>query len=334
MPHNLTRPPRGANPTHPASHTRSGHYVPAVANAVFQNNKNLPAGDVWINLQGLAIGNGLTNPLIQYGFYAEQAYTFAQSYLGKPIITLSEYNAMVAAWPACEARIANCQTNTAACAQAVSAPGVVDVTWAGHARAVSSITLARHLAPNSPVPLTGELVQQRDVLRVREHGAGARVCAAGISARRGTVGHWVSRVIAAVSTTGRGALAESPLPAAPRFPVRAGRLRHAPALRALPPVFRHGADDNLAELRAGADGARRDGCHVGAVQQQRQRAGERAQVGGAQCAVPRVIGAHPRAYRLFGRCTVSCSPPTCVFCPVRTPLPSTSRALLSSPLTG
>ena len=157
MPHNLTRPPRGANPTHPASHTRSGHYVPAVANAVFQNNKNLPAGDVWINLQGLAIGNGLTNPLIQYGFYAEQAYTFAQSYLGKPIITLSEYNAMVAAWPACEARIANCQTNTAACAQAVSAPGVVDVTWAGHARAASSNTLtfrrSRSLATLRPTHL-------------------------------------------------------------------------------------------------------------------------------------------------------------------------------------
>lgn len=46
--------------------------MPAVSNIVFQNNKALPAGDVWINLQGIAIGNGLTNPLVQYEYYAEQ----------------------------------------------------------------------------------------------------------------------------------------------------------------------------------------------------------------------------------------------------------------------
>jgi len=97
-----------------------GHYVPAVSNIVFQNNKNLAAGDVWINLQGLAIGNGLTNPLVQYQYYAEQAYNFSMSYLGKPAITLRQYEAMVAAWPACEQRIATCQTNTNSCSQAES----------------------------------------------------------------------------------------------------------------------------------------------------------------------------------------------------------------------
>ena len=33
-------------------------------------------GDVWINLVGIAIGNGLTNPQIQYGYYAEVGYLF------------------------------------------------------------------------------------------------------------------------------------------------------------------------------------------------------------------------------------------------------------------
>lgn len=49
-----------------------------------------------------------------------QAYNFSQSYLGKPAISLSDYEGMVRAWPACQAAISNCQTNTNACASAES----------------------------------------------------------------------------------------------------------------------------------------------------------------------------------------------------------------------
>jgi carboxypeptidase C (cathepsin A) len=46
----------------------AGHYVPAVASAVYHASRS---GEVEppINLQGLAIGNGLTDPAIQYGAY-------------------------------------------------------------------------------------------------------------------------------------------------------------------------------------------------------------------------------------------------------------------------
>ena len=46
--------------------------MPAVASRVFHASKS---GEVVppINLQGLAIGNGLTDPAIQYGAYAEYA---------------------------------------------------------------------------------------------------------------------------------------------------------------------------------------------------------------------------------------------------------------------
>ncbi|KAL4436655.1 hypothetical protein ABPG75_003794 [Micractinium tetrahymenae] len=50
----------------------AGHYVPAVASRVFHASRS---GEVVppINLQGLAIGNGLTDPAIQYGAYSDYA---------------------------------------------------------------------------------------------------------------------------------------------------------------------------------------------------------------------------------------------------------------------
>jgi len=94
--------------------------VPAVSAAIFAGNAKLAPGDVWINLAGLAIGNGLTNPLEQYAWYANMAYNQSIAELGKPAITLRDYEGMVAAWPACQARIADCQTDTSACAGAQS----------------------------------------------------------------------------------------------------------------------------------------------------------------------------------------------------------------------
>eukprot|EP00898_Chlorokybus_atmophyticus_P003175 jgi/Chlat1/3859/Chrsp26S00302 len=60
-----------------------GHYVPAVANRIYTGNKAIAGSSgrytslhtEWkrIELKGLAIGNGLTNPEIQYGAYADYA---------------------------------------------------------------------------------------------------------------------------------------------------------------------------------------------------------------------------------------------------------------------
>jgi carboxypeptidase C (cathepsin A) len=48
----------------------AGHYVPAVASRVFNA---VQSGEADINLQGFAIGNGLTNPAVQYSAYADYA---------------------------------------------------------------------------------------------------------------------------------------------------------------------------------------------------------------------------------------------------------------------
>jgi hypothetical protein len=65
---------------HPNAHTghtqhntagTQGHYAPAVAFKVYQASE-LGRGPP-INLKGVAIGNGLTNPAVQYGAYADFA---------------------------------------------------------------------------------------------------------------------------------------------------------------------------------------------------------------------------------------------------------------------
>ncbi|KAK3135765.1 hypothetical protein QOZ80_5BG0423150 [Eleusine coracana subsp. coracana] len=49
----------------------AGHYIPAAAERVHRGNKE--GSGLHINLKGFAIGNGLTDPGIQYGAYADYA---------------------------------------------------------------------------------------------------------------------------------------------------------------------------------------------------------------------------------------------------------------------
>lgn len=50
----------------------AGHYVPAVSNRLFHEMSKPGAGKK-INFKGFAIGNGLTDPGIQYGAYSDYA---------------------------------------------------------------------------------------------------------------------------------------------------------------------------------------------------------------------------------------------------------------------
>lgn len=75
-----------------AGESYAGHYVPAVSHRIHSYNKNV-APDKKINLKGLAIGNGLTNPAIQFGAYADYA-------LMNKIIGQSTHSAIKAVRPA------------------------------------------------------------------------------------------------------------------------------------------------------------------------------------------------------------------------------------------
>mmetsp|Transcript_37727 Transcript_37727/g.61433 ORF Transcript_37727/g.61433 Transcript_37727/m.61433 type:complete len:472 (+) Transcript_37727:2067-3482(+) len=55
-----------------AAESYGGHYLPATAHRVWRGNKD--GGKPHINLKGIAIGNGLTDPEIQVQAYADMAY--------------------------------------------------------------------------------------------------------------------------------------------------------------------------------------------------------------------------------------------------------------------
>eukprot|EP00924_Labyrinthula_sp_SR-Ha-C_P004020 augustus_masked-scaffold_3-processed-gene-11.41-mRNA-1 protein AED:0.34 eAED:0.35 QI:0/-1/0/1/-1/1/1/0/538 len=80
----------------------AGHYVPATAHAIFKQNA---LEKDRVNLRGMAIGNGLTDPEIQYRYYADMAY---KSGTVPSRITYSEYERMVSVTPECIKLIQAC----------------------------------------------------------------------------------------------------------------------------------------------------------------------------------------------------------------------------------
>merc|ERR1711871_984542 len=62
-------PQYAANDFFVVGESYAGHYVPATTHQIWANNKNLPNGAIKINLKGVAVGNGLTEPTIQYEYY-------------------------------------------------------------------------------------------------------------------------------------------------------------------------------------------------------------------------------------------------------------------------
>ncbi|KAI5648584.1 hypothetical protein M9H77_34589 [Catharanthus roseus] len=80
----------------------AGHYIPAFAARVHRGNKAKEG--LHINLKGFAIGNGLTDPAIQYGAYSDYA-------LDMGLISKSDYSKINRFLPVCEAGIKLCGTD-------------------------------------------------------------------------------------------------------------------------------------------------------------------------------------------------------------------------------
>ncbi|KAJ4725027.1 Carboxypeptidase [Melia azedarach] len=80
----------------------AGHYIPAFAARVDQGNKAKEG--IRINLKGFAIGNGLTNPEIQYKAYTEYA-------LNMRLIQQSDYDKINNLIPTCEQTIRTCESD-------------------------------------------------------------------------------------------------------------------------------------------------------------------------------------------------------------------------------
>ncbi|CAN8270071.1 unnamed protein product [Cochlearia groenlandica] len=80
----------------------AGHYIPAFAARVHKGNKANEG--VHVNLKGFAIGNGLTDPAIQYPAYPDYA-------LNMGLITQAEHDRLSKIIPLCELSIKLCGTD-------------------------------------------------------------------------------------------------------------------------------------------------------------------------------------------------------------------------------
>lgn len=79
----------------------AGHYIPALASRIQKGNKAKEG--IHINLKGLAIGNGLTNPAVQYPAYLDYA-------LNMSLIQQSDYESIGENVPSCLKTIKACGT--------------------------------------------------------------------------------------------------------------------------------------------------------------------------------------------------------------------------------
>jgi len=84
-----------------------GHYAPAIAHRIWRGNKDLKAGLAMLNLKGLAVGNGLTDPEEQYKWYAEMGYKNSHDI---KIFDEQTYNMMTDAIPMCTNGIKKCNS--------------------------------------------------------------------------------------------------------------------------------------------------------------------------------------------------------------------------------
>jgi len=113
----LRRPDLADVPVFVTGESYAGHYVPAFAHRIFLANKK-EEGPVRINLRGMAVGNGLTDPEIQYGAYADYS-------LGNDIVSASAAAKAMTAYPACRKAIEACtagesgKANRATCVKAL-----------------------------------------------------------------------------------------------------------------------------------------------------------------------------------------------------------------------
>ncbi|CAH8339326.1 unnamed protein product [Eruca vesicaria subsp. sativa] len=80
----------------------AGHYIPAFASRVHRGNKANEG--IHVNLKGIAIGNGLTDPAYQYPAYPEYA-------LKMGLITQKEHDRLTKIVPLCELSIKLCGTD-------------------------------------------------------------------------------------------------------------------------------------------------------------------------------------------------------------------------------
>ncbi|KAJ3105704.1 hypothetical protein HDU97_007681 [Phlyctochytrium planicorne] len=97
------------NPFHVTGESYAGHYIPAIAAAILDGNNDVNSPDSDgslqnINLSSIAIGNGMTDPSVQYAYYSK--FACGNSY--GPVLDQSECDGMDSRYPFCKNLIDAC----------------------------------------------------------------------------------------------------------------------------------------------------------------------------------------------------------------------------------
>ena len=79
----------------------AGHFIPSFGRRIYDGNNNLQPNDLYINLKGLAIGDGLVDPYNQYPGYPEYA-------IMNDLVSETQYHVMKDCLPLCEEEIKLC----------------------------------------------------------------------------------------------------------------------------------------------------------------------------------------------------------------------------------
>jgi cathepsin A (carboxypeptidase C) len=88
-----------------------GHYAPSIAHRVWKGNQAILNGDdiaqdkIELPLAGLGIGNGLTDPEIQYAYYPEMVFNNSHNI---KVVDEATYNTMKSIVPKCTKLIHQC----------------------------------------------------------------------------------------------------------------------------------------------------------------------------------------------------------------------------------
>eukprot|EP00560_Eucampia_antarctica_P007727 CAMPEP_0197827100 /NCGR_PEP_ID=MMETSP1437-20131217/3961_1 /TAXON_ID=49252 ORGANISM="Eucampia antarctica, Strain CCMP1452" /NCGR_SAMPLE_ID=MMETSP1437 /ASSEMBLY_ACC=CAM_ASM_001096 /LENGTH=594 /DNA_ID=CAMNT_0043427829 /DNA_START=35 /DNA_END=1819 /DNA_ORIENTATION=- len=107
-----THPEYLESPLYITAESYGGHYAPAIAHKIFQENANLKESLLHLNLAGVAIGNGLTNPPEQYKLYPEMAY--GGNSHGFKVVSESTYEFMKIGLEPCEKYATKCNEGKSA----------------------------------------------------------------------------------------------------------------------------------------------------------------------------------------------------------------------------
>ena len=86
-----------------------GHYAPAVGERIVRGNAQGLEKTIPLNLHGVGVGNGLTDPSVQYNYYADMAYNNSH---GIHAVSKETYEKMKSAQATCVGMINECNSSS------------------------------------------------------------------------------------------------------------------------------------------------------------------------------------------------------------------------------